>query len=94
MTWTGVIESSPYAMAGAVMGVIYFLLLFLSVRKHAAGAPFLQIVPLYALRLAGALAGFWYFAQQGAAEVLMALAGFVLARAATQRIIGRVTRWM
>ena len=94
MTWTNVVESSPYAMAGAALGVVYFLLIFLSVRMHAAGAPYFQVVPLYALRLAGALAAFWYFAQQGAAEVLMALAGFVLARAATQRIIGRVARWM
>lgn len=94
MTWTAVIESSPYAAAGAALGTAYFLLLFASVRMHAAGAPFIRVLPLYALRLAGALAGFWYFAQQGTAELLMALAGFILARTVTQRFIGKVARWM
>ena len=94
MTWTGILEDSPYAVAGAAMGVVYFLMLFASVRMHAAGASFFRVVPLYALRLAGAAAGFWYFAQQGTAELLMALAGFVLARAATQRFVGKVARWM
>lgn len=94
MTWTGLIESSPFAVAGAAMGAAYFLLLFASVRMHAAGAPFFRVLPLYAFRLAGALAGFWYFAQQGTAELLLALAGFILARTVTQRFIGKVTRWI
>ena len=94
LTWTSAIESSPYAMAGAAIGVAYFVLLFLSVRMHAAGASFFQVIPLYALRLAGTAGAFWYFVQQGAMETLLALAGFMVARAVTQRFVGRAARWM
>jgi F1F0 ATPase subunit 2 len=74
-----------YLAAGAVLGVLYFGLLAWTVRLHASQAAASRIMPLYVVRIALAVAAFWAIAQYGAAALLLALLGFVLARYPVQR---------
>lgn len=71
-------------LSGLAAGLVYFLLLAQTTRLHLEGAPFVRLLPLFALRLAIAIALFWLIAQQGALALLLALAGFLLARFAVQ----------
>jgi F1F0 ATPase subunit 2 len=84
-----VVEYAFFAAVGAVVGALYFLLLYRTVRLHAAGAEAARVVPLYLLRAAGAVAVFWFIAREGAVPLLLALAGFLVARYAAQQFIGR-----
>jgi F1F0 ATPase subunit 2 len=81
-------EIALYLLAGAALGGAYFFLLLRMVQACTAGAKMNLVVPLYLLRLAAAGAAFWFIAQQGAVPLLLALAGFVLARIAVQRWVG------
>lgn len=77
-----------YALAllsGLAGGVAYFLLLARTTRLHLAGAPLTRLLVLFAARTMTALALFWTAAQFGAMALLLALAGFLLARIAVQR---------
>jgi len=66
--------------AGAILGVLYFGLLYRSVRLYASGAGTIRVVPLHMLRAALAVASFWIAAQQGAVPLLLTLSGFLVAR--------------
>jgi F1F0 ATPase subunit 2 len=79
-----------YLAAGAALGALYFLLLLLTVRLHAAQAAAIRVAPLYLLRFAAAALTFWFFARQGASPLLLALLGFLIARTATLRWKGSV----
>jgi len=78
---------AAFVALGAAAGALYFLLLYHSVRLHAAGAAVGRVAPLYLLRIAGAVAVFWTVAQQGALPLILALGGFVLAREVARRIV-------
>jgi F1F0 ATPase subunit 2 len=73
--------------AGIVAGILYFLLLYRTVQLYAAGAAAALVIPLYALRIVGAVALFWFAAQQGAIPLLLALAGFLIVRYGAQRMV-------
>ena len=88
MSWISPADSALYLAAGLALGALYFALLFRTVRLHASQASAAQVIPLYVIRLAAALAAFWVIAQQGALSLLLALLGFLIARAASQRWIG------
>jgi len=83
-----VFDAALYAVVGAVLGGMHFLLLGRTVRMHVSGAGATRVIALYGLRIAGAVAGFWIIAQQGALPLLSALIGFLAARFAVQRAIG------
>lgn len=89
MTLIDLKEAVLYLTAGAAIGTAYFVLLLRAVRTHAGQVTTIRIIPLYLLRLALAGSAFWVIAQQGAAPLVLALLGFVLARTAVQRRIGR-----
>lgn len=74
-------------LSGFGGGLVFFGLLARTTRLHLAGAPLARLLPLLALRLAVALALFWAVAHSGALPLLLALAGFVLARLAIQRSV-------
>lgn len=82
------IDIAIYLGAGALLGALYFALVFQTARLHAAQATASRIVPLYLLRIASAVAAFWFIAQQGAMPLLTALLGFLVARFAVQRLVG------
>lgn len=85
MSWPGPSEIALYLAAGAALGAVYFVLLGLTVRLHAAQAAALRIVPLYLARIVLAVAAFWAVARHGAGPLLLAFFGFVAARLAAQR---------
>ncbi len=74
------LDIALYLTAGAALGGLYFLMLLHTVRLHAADAPAGRIVPLYLGRLILAIGAFWFIAQQGPLPLLLALAGFLMAR--------------
>ena len=88
MTTISPLDLILYLAAGAALGAFYFTLLRRTVRLHAAGASVRSVLPLYILRLAAAVAGFWLIAQEGAWPLLLALAGFVIARLVVQYRVG------
>ena len=82
-----------YAAAGALVGAVYFLLLYRSVRLYATGAGAAKVTPLYLLRYAIAVAAFWFIAHAGAMPLLLALAGFLAARHGAQNLVERRAEW-
>jgi type IV secretory pathway VirB3-like protein len=58
------------------------------VRLHTSRAAASAIVALYAARFVLAAGAFWFIAQQGALALLIALAGFLVARIVSQRLVG------
>jgi len=80
---------ASFAAIGAVVGALYFFILYRTVRMHAAGAAIARVLPLYLLRAAGAIAVFWTIAREGAIPLLLALAGFLVARYAAQYFVKR-----
>jgi len=78
-----------FVTTGAAAGALYFLLLYRTVQLHAAGAAVGRVLPLYLLRAVGALAVFWLIAREGAIPLLLALAGFLVARYAVQFLVKR-----
>lgn len=83
------LEYAFYAAVGAAVGALYFLILYRTVRMHAAGAAVARVLPLYLLRAAGAVAVFWLIAREGAIPLLLALAGFLVARYTAQYLVKR-----
>lgn len=73
-----------YLAVGGAVGAVYFVLLLRTVRLFSSHAAVSLILPLYFLRIAGAVLAFWLVAQQGAVPLLTALLGFLGARAAVQ----------
>lgn len=93
MTALSPAEIALYLLAGGALGVAYFLLLLRTARLFAAQGKAGQgkaatVVPLYLLRIGGAVAVFWLIAQQGALALLLALAGFLVARFGVQHWAG------
>jgi len=80
---------ASFAAIGAVVGALYFLILYRTVQMHTAGAAISRVFPLYLLRAAGAIAVFWTIAREGAMPLLLALAGFLVARYAAQYYVKR-----
>lgn len=83
------IAPGPFALvlgaaAGAAVGVLHFWLLWLTVRMHARCVGPSRVVPLHLLRFAVTVGVFWLVAHQGALPLLLALAGFLIARSLTQ----------
>lgn len=78
-----------FTAIGAVVGALYFLILYRTVQLHMIGAAVAHVLPLYVLRVAGAVAAFWLIAQEGAVPLLLALTGFVIARYAAQQLAKR-----
>lgn len=79
-----------YTVAGGAIGAIYFVLLRHTVQRQASRAAAAPMIPLFLLRLAAAVSAFWAIAQQGAAPLLLALLGFMIARMVVQRSVGKV----
>lgn len=85
MNRTSAIDAAFYLLAGMALGAVYFALLLRTVRLLVSKEAAVRIVPLYILRLAVAVAGFWLIAQQGAPPLLLALLGFLGGRHFAQR---------
>jgi F1F0 ATPase subunit 2 len=83
------LEYAFFAGIGAVTGALYFLILYRTVRLYSGGAAVARVLPLYLLRAAGAIAVFWMVAREGAIPLLLALAGFLVARYAAQQMVNR-----
>ncbi|HEX9648506.1 MAG TPA: ATP synthase subunit I [Alphaproteobacteria bacterium] len=71
-------------VAGAAAGTLHFGLLWRAVRLHAQSAAASRIVPLHLVRAGATVAVFWLVAQRGALPLLLALAGFLVARVVVQ----------
>ena len=69
-----------YILTGAMLGGIYFFLLFRAVRHHLGQVATIRIVPLHFIRFGLAVATFWVIAQQGAIPLLLVCLGFLAAR--------------
>jgi len=82
MNW---LSAAVFAVAGIIVGILYFALLYRSVRLYASSAGLARVAPLHLLRGALAVSFFWIVAQQGAVPLLAALAGFLIARTVVQR---------
>lgn len=90
MTWPTPTQAAVFLMAGAALGTVYFVLLLRTVRAYAGRATAGRIIAVSVARFAAAGAAFWVIAQQGAAPLLLALLGFLIARIVVQRRIGTV----
>ena len=78
------------ALAGMALGIAYFAGLWWTVRRAVASQrPAAWFAASFAVRALLAGAVFWLVARYGAAAVLSSLAGFVLARVAATRLVGR-----
>lgn len=80
MNWTDILSGFLWLGAGVALGTAYFMLLHRSVRQTLSGAAMTQLLPLYAVRIAGAGGAFWAIAQYGAVALLLALAGFLIGK--------------
>jgi len=87
---SGLLLASVSVVAGAVVGTLYFVLLYRSVQLHATGAGVTRVLPLHIFRVALAVSSFWIIAQQGAGSLVFALSGFLIARLLVQRRLGVV----
>jgi F1F0 ATPase subunit 2 len=83
----GAIELALYFAAGAVLGAAYFALLHWTVRLLTSQTASMPVIALYLLRFAAAALVFWIIAQHGAAPLLSALLGFLVARMAGRRLV-------
>ncbi len=81
-----VLEIAAFIAAGLLLGAGYFALLRRAVAGQAAGRPALSLAALHGARLALAVAAFWLVAQLGAAPLLSAALGFMLARILAVRL--------
>ncbi len=77
-------------LAGLVLGIGYFAGLWWTVRRAVGSRrPAAWFAASFVLRALLAGAVFWLVARHGAAALVSSLAGFVLARVATTRLVGR-----
>lgn len=79
MTIPTILSALLGLLAGAALGVLFFRSLAVTVNRCLDGGA-RQVLPLYALRLVGAVAAFTLAALAGAAALLGMLAGFHAAR--------------
>ena len=78
-----------FLVLGAALGAAYFTLMRRTVRLHAEGADAGVIAAHYALRIVVAVAVFYAVARAGALPLLLAFAGFLVAR---QAVLARYAR--
>lgn len=71
---------AAFAAIGAAFGLAYFAALRVNARLYLAGTGLGPPFALHVARLAAAALLFWVSARQGAAPLLAALAGFLVAR--------------
>jgi len=74
-----------FAALGFALGVFYFLTMRRTVRLHTEHAAAGLIVAHYAVRIVAAVLVFLFAARAGALPLLVAFAGFVVARLAVLR---------
>jgi F1F0 ATPase subunit 2 len=79
MTISTILSALLGLLAGAALGVLFFRSLAVTVDRCLDGG-IRRVLPLYALRVAGAVAAFTLAALAGAAALLGMLAGFHAAR--------------
>jgi F1F0 ATPase subunit 2 len=80
-------DAAPFLVLGSLLGAAYFAALCHNVERYLGGAP---LGPTLALHLGRLLIGglaFTLIARAGAAALLGALAGFVLARTLAVRLV-------
>lgn len=77
---SGPLFLAPWLIGGIALGAVYLLLLRHSVRALRAGGGNVAVWGALALRLGLAVVLFVLAAQQGTGQLLLALAGFILAR--------------
>ena len=84
-----IISMLPPLIAGGILGIIFFGGLWLTIQKalHSRKAALL-FVSSFIIRMAIALAGFYYVSQHSWQKMLVCLAGFLIART----IITRATQ--
>lgn len=73
-------DAAPFILLGALLGAGYFAALRQDVERYVAGRPLGPTVALHLGRLLLAGLAFALIAEAGAAALLGALAGFLLAR--------------
>ncbi len=78
--------AAPFGLLGALLGAGYFTALRHNVERYLAGAPLGPSLALHVGRLALAGIALALIAKAGAAALLGALAGFLLARALAVRL--------
>ena len=86
-------DVAVYVAAGAFVGAVYFLLLLWTVNVYTRQVVAVPVSSLYVARVAMAVSAFWMIAQQGAAPLLFALLGFLIARSVVQRSCGTPWSW-
>lgn len=86
-------DVAVYVTAGAFVGAVYFLLLLWTVNVYTGQVVAIPVSSLYVVRIAMAVAAFWMIAQQGAAPLLFALLGFLIARSVIRRSCGAPWSW-
>jgi hypothetical protein len=79
------------AVAGLIFGLFYFALLHCSVILFAAGHGWIRPIGLTIIRIGGAVAFLFGAAKLGAAPLLAAFIGFLIARVLALRV-GRTAR--
>lgn len=80
--------AAPFVLLGALLGAGYFAALRFSVERYLGGRSTGQAVALHVGRLLLAGAGFALIARAGAAPLLAALVGFMIARSLAIRAHG------
>lgn len=88
MTTLPPLEIIAWLAAGTVFGLVYFQALRYTVGMIVRQVSAPLIVGIWLARIGIAVAVFWLIATQGAAPLLLALAGFIAARFAVQRLVG------
>jgi F1F0 ATPase subunit 2 len=73
--------------AGFAVGLVYFFLLFRTVRLHLMDGPTAEIIVLYGIRIVLVGVVFWLLVEYGALSLLVGFAGFLMARFAVRRIV-------
>ncbi len=74
-----------YAIAGAAVGLVFFLALLRSTESLATGGSLGGIIALYGIRIGLVVTAAWFTVQQGALPLLCGLAGFLVARVLVRR---------
>jgi F1F0 ATPase subunit 2 len=80
-------DAAPFLVLGCLLGVAYFAALRHDVERYLGGAPLGLTLALHLGRLLIGGLAFALIARAGAAALLGALAGFVLARTLAVRLV-------
>ena len=83
-----IVDVALYVLTGAMLGGVYFFLLFRALRLHLGQVAMIQILPLHLIRFGLVLTIFWVIVQEGAIPLLLACIGFLAARFWAQLRLG------